>query len=788
MKTLLRNFISIMRRFKVAMTLNMLGLSAAFAAFIIIIMQLQYDCTFDRSVKQADCIFRVDVVDPERGQMAIMSRPFAEAFTQSSPHILAGMICDIRREEAFFTIEREGKILNYQEVSHKVSPGFADVFGPEMVEGDAHALDVRNQGLIPESLARKFFGNQSAIGQCLQMEEDCLIVGGVYRDFPENSSMGNCIYYSMGNENRHSWNNMNYSFYIRVDRPENAAGLIENFKEKNKEAMAVLWNGSDDFSVLRLEPLNGLHFRGQILYDSIPKTSWQTVWVLMAIAVIIVMIAGINYTNFSTSLTPMRIKSINTQKILGSPTKEIRMLLMLEAMLVALLSYGLSLIWVELAGKSFLAELVSADMALMNHLYLLGGTALLALLTGLLAGIYPSYYMTSFQPALVLKGSFGLSPAGRKLRSLLISIQFVSSFALIIGALFMFLQNRYMRNSSLGYDRDQLIVCPIAGSQARESYQSLRQQLLNFSGIEEVTYAGNILSSQDQYMNWGRGFKGEEISFQVLPVEANFLQVMGIDVTEGRDFREADHLSTAGVYIFNESARQKYQMELDDMIDDSPIVGFMPDVKFASFRMEVTPMCFYVLGKTMFGNPCEVWFWNNYLYVQVKAGSDMFAAMEYVEKTLQTFDKEYPFHVRFFDEVLDSVYRNETNMGKLITLFSLVAVFISIVGVFGLVMFDSEYRKKEIGIRRVMGASIIEILMMFNSIYLRIMLICFVIATPLAWYGVSRWLENFAYKTPMYLWVYGVAFLLVSIVTLLTVTFQNWHTATANPVDSIKNE
>ena len=783
MKTLLRNFLSIVRRFKMAMTLNILGLSLAFAAFIIIMMQLQYDWTFDRSVKQADCIYRVDVVESERGQMAIVARPMAEAFTQSSPHILAGMICDTGTETLLFSVERAGQLINCQESARKVSPSFTDVFNLEMVEGDAHVLKDNKQVLMPESMARKLFGKESAVGRSLQFGKSSITVGGVYRDFAENSSMSNCIYYSLGDENKDSWNNWDYSFFIRVDRPENASGLFENFKEKERDLF-------EKSSIsLRLEPLTGLHFSGQVLYDNVPKTSWQTVWLLMAIAVVIVVIAGINYTNFSTSLTPMRINSINTQKILGKSAEEIRLALILEAMLVALLAFGLSLFWVDLAGKSFLAELVSVDMGLMNHLSLVGGTALLALLTGLLAGIYPSYYMTSFQPALVLKGSFGLSPTGRKLRTLLISIQYVASFSLIIGALFMSLQNRYMHNSSLGYDRDQLIVCEINGSKAKKNYESLREQLRHWAEVEDVTFAQTILSSSDQYMNWGRMDKGERVNFQVLPVETNFLRVMGISVTEGRDFREEDHLTSTGAFIFNESARKKYHLELDDVgIDDIPIVGFMPDIKFASFRMEVTPMCFLVTGKTLYGEAYESWYWNNYLYVQVKAGSDMFASVRHIEKTLKTFDKDFPFHVRFFDEVLDQVYRKEVNMSKLITLFSMIAVFISIVGVFGLVMFDSEYRRKEIGIRRVLGSSTSEILIMFNKVYLRIMIFCFVIAVPLAWYGVSRWLENFAYKTPMYVWVYAVAFLLVAVITIATVTFQNWRAANANPVDSIKSE
>lgn len=482
----------------------------------------------------------------------------------------------------------------------------------------------------------------------------------------------------------------------------------------------------------------------------------------------------------------MRIKSINTQKVLGSPTGAIRMALVIEAVTVSFGSFLLALFLVYVAGLTFIASLVDADMSLSAHLPLVGLTAGLALLTGLLAGLYPAWYMTSFQPALVLKGSFGLSREGRRLRNALICIQYVASFSLIIGSLFMYLQDRYVHQTSLGYDKDQVIVTDL-GRKSGSSYKALASQLKNHAGIEDVTFASVLLSGSDQYMNWGREYHGEQISYQCLVVDASFLKVMGIQVNEGRDFREEDMQTKRGAYIFNESARKKYNLQLDDHIDSARIVGFMPDVKFASFRMEVTPMAFFVWGKYRWDKD----FTNRkyeLAYIQVKAGSDLREAMRHVRTTLGSFDPEYPFDVRFFDEVLDRLYEKEENLSRLIGLFSLIAIFISMVGVFGLVVFDSEYRRKEIGIRKVLGSTTTEILLMFNQTYLRILLLCFVLAVPLAWYGVSRWLENFAYKTPMYLWVYAVAFAIISAITILTVTFQNWHTANENPVHSIKNE
>ena len=343
----------------------------------------------------------------------------------------------------------------------------------------------------------------------------------------------------------------------------------------------------------------------------------------------------------------------------------------------------------------------------------------------------------------------------------------------------MSLQNRFMQNSPLGYDKDQIIVTNLTAPVLKSS-DAFRSSLKTFSGIEDVTYGEFMLSSQDQYMEWGRELKGENIQFQCMPIDPSFLKVMNIPVTEGRDFREEDALTAEGAFIFNERARNLYDISLGDKIDGANIVGFIPDIKFASFRTEVTPMAFYVRGKGYGGGA-------DYAYIKVKGDSNLQAAMAHVKSVLNEIHPDYPFNVKFFDQVLNTLYEKEENLSSLITLFSLIAVFISMVGVFGLVVFDSQYRKKEIGIRKIMGSTTSEILIMFNKTYIYILCICFALAAPVAYYAIHKWLENFALKTPVYWWVFMLAFLLVFCLTILTVTFQNWRVANENPVYSIKD-
>jgi putative ABC transport system permease protein len=783
MNSIFKNFFNVLKRFKMAMTLNIFGLSVAFAAFMVIMIQLDYDYNFDRFHKDSDKIFRLEFVNGSTIQ-AVINRPFSELFFDSSPHILAGTLTSPWGYTTFFSVEENGVRNFYEEDMIIVSPAHLDVFTFDIIEGAADALKTPDQALIPLSLSRKLFGNQSAVGKQLQGRTKNYTVGAVYRDFPPNSVVDNSIYLPLSeSENKQNWGNWNYQVYIRVDDPSNIPLLYEDFKQ-HFDAKTV-WGSDFDWNEsgmsLRFTALPDVHYVTDVLYDRTPKASEQTLLILFAIAVVIVVIAGINFTNFSTALTPMRIKSINTQKVLGGDERIIRLSIVFEAVFISLLSYLIAVGWVVVFNLTRLSGLVDADLSVTAHPQIVSGTALIALVTGLLAGLYPARYMTSFPPALVLKGSFGLSPKGKQLRNALIGIQFVASFALITGALFMYLQNYYMQHAPLGYDKDEVIVTNLNGK-INESRNAFTNRLKSFSGIGDVTYTEPLLSSSDQYMGWGRKYKDRDITYQCLPVDYSFLRVMGVEITEGRDFREEDARTRHGAYVFNETARTMYNLEQGTMIDSAVIVGFMPDVKFASFRTEVAPMAFYLWGTQNWGSQPK------YAYIKVKAGSDMRQAMSHVRSILAEFDAEYPFNIRFFDHVLQRLYEKESSLSSLITLFSLIAVFISVVGVFGLVVFDSEYRRKEIGIRKVMGSSTGEILIMFNKTYFRILIICFVLSVPLARFAVHSWLQNFAYKTPMYWWVYPAAFAVVGVITACTVTFQNWHAANDNPVNSIKTE
>lgn len=776
---------SVLRRFRVASALNIVGLSVAFAAFLLLMMQVRYDREFDRGIPEADHVFRVDQ-DTEGWSAAVINRPLADAFIQSSPHIVAGALRQIWNNRGTFYVEENGERRSFTETWCAVYPEYPKVFSFRMVEGSADGLEEPNSVLIPRSLAEKMFGDKPAVGKRIRMpyssSKEGLVVKGVYEDFPENSSVGNNVYKRISpKENIQAFGNWNYNLYVKLDDPSVADELIERFRD-HFDLSTLDEEASWDEVEMVMHPLTELHFMTDIEYDILPKVSRSSLIVLFAIAVMIVLIAGINFMNFHTAISPMRLRSINTQKVFGGTDSEIRAALLGEAVMISLSAYLLGLLWVCLVRETSLTSLIDADIALSAQPGLVALTFVIALLVGIGAGLYPAYYATSFPPALVLKGNFGLSPKGKRLRDGLVGLQFAVSFGLIVGASFMYLQNRYMRNESLGYDKDALIITNTDPKIRGEKKDAFVNQLKSYSGIEDVSFSAVILSSSDEYMSWECEYRGKEIQFQSLFVDPSFLTTMNIPVTEGRNFREDDKRKRHHSLIFNERARYQYGLELGGLVDSMEIVGFIPDVKFASFRKEVSPMAFLVRGTDDWGQDLS------YAYIKVKGGSDLYGALEHVRQTLWEFSPDVSFDVRLFDEVLDNLYEKETQLSLLITLFSLLAILISIVGVFGLVIFDSEYRRKEIGIRKVMGATTGEILIMCNQGYVKILLVSFVLGAPIAGYMVYRWLENFAYKTPMYPWVYLLALVVVGVVTLCTVTYQNWRVANANPLDSVKSE
>lgn len=785
MKILLRNFLSVFRRFRMATFLNVAGLAVAFAAFLIIMMQIEYERDFDRCHPTADRVVRLDRVrDSDDKYAPILPRAFADAVFQSSPHIEKSTLIMTTWYPFYLKVGEGEKRRGFQEKFGLSYPDIVDVFDFTILEGDRYCMRQPNVVMIPQSLARRMFDDASAIGQHIVTThafggEVSMTVGAVYKDFPKNTQLDNYIYMPIDDMGKNDWSTQNFIGYMLLDKPESRQVVEDNFNRTfDFEA-----HHSGKGTHIRLVPLTDIYYLPTSLVDYVKAGDPSTVRLLFLVALLVIMIAGINFTNFSTSLAPVRMKSINTQKVLGSSVGELRMALTGEAVLISLVACLFAFALVYVLNESQWLSFVEADTLLQNHVGLMALLLAVSAGVGLIAGSYPAWYMTSFPPALVLKGSFGLSVNGRRMRTVLIGFQYIISIGLIIGAIFIQLQNRHMREFNLGFDKDQIAIVELSPEISLLHKDVYSTKLKEYSGIEDVAFSSMLVGGQDSYMMMPMRYDGQEYYTYMMPVSWNFLRVMGMEVTEGRDFMESDARNDSiNTFIYNRSARERMQMEAGHEITGDRkgyIAGFTGDVRIVSFRQggNEADVAFFI-GK----DPKPV------SYIRLRAGTNVEEAVGHIRKVLAEIDPAYPADIRFYDSVFDQLYHREQYIKNIISLFGLLAIVLSVVGVFGLVLFETQYRRKEIGIRKVYGASIGEILAMFNLVYLRVVVVCFVIAAPIAWYGVNKWLENFSSRIPIYWWAFALAFLVIALVTAITVTYQNWQAATENPVESIHIE
>lgn len=785
MKTILRNFLSVLRKFRMATLLNVAGLAVAFAAFIVILIQINFERNFDRCHPTADRIYRLELTK-EGTFSLILPRAFVEAVIQSSPHIEAGSLIYPYNPAIYFSVQENGKKVGYRELVQTCHPVITQVFDFPIIEGDKNCLNDPEKLILPESIARKIFGDEPAVGKALHAEENVgtkdireFTVGAVYKDFPDNTQMRNLIYTAIGeNYNRDNFGSSNYICYLLLDNPESTQKVIDNFNA-NFDFSKI----DDATTQIKLTPLTDIYYLNENQDGTIFRSGNKEVTMLLFfIALLVIIVAAINFTNFNTSLAPIRIRSINTQKVLGSSDSVLRRALLAEAAIISMSAWLLSIFFIWMLGRTEVLPFVEANLDIINNIPVILLTGLVALVTGIVAGLYPSWYVTSFPPALVLKGSFGLSPSGRKLRTVLIGVQFVVSILLIIGASFVHLQNNYMRGYSLGFDKEQIAIVRLSGEIYNKYHETYVNRLKEYSGIEDVAFAMEKVGSKDGYGTSGGYIKGKELNFFMIMVSENFLRVMGIPVEEGRDFTPADAISDEPVYIFNRTAKQAISMEVGDHIKtwlSGRIIGLTGDVKFTSLRQGESNIAF-VTRKMPYSMDVS--------YIRLKAGTDIHGAVSHIRKTMADIDPAYPFDIEFYDTIFNSLYHKEENLRSLIMVFSILAIIISLVGVFGLVVFDTQYRRKEIGVRKVHGATNGNILEMLNRSYIYIVLVCFVFAAPAGYFGIVKWLENFTYKTPVYWWVFLLALVIVLIITIATVTFQSWRAANDNPVNSLKSE
>ncbi|MBQ3173608.1 MAG: FtsX-like permease family protein, partial [Alistipes sp.] len=434
---------------------------------------------------------------------------------------------------------------------------------------------------------------------------------------------------------------------------------------------------------------------------------------------------------------------------------------------------------------------------------LAGAIALGVIIFGVVVSLYPAWYITKFSPAFVIKGDFSASKSGRILRYTLIGIQFTISIVMIICSIFVYRQHQYMLSRDMGFDKENLLVVDVPSDAVYPTSYSWENPGIDYTRrnafmdaikhnpqIKDIAFGGSALVADDYYGSITDDLgDGREITCSTYYVSYNFLDVMGIDMVDGRSFLPSDEENHTGAYIFNETTAKEFELTAESSIKGhirgtkAPVVGICKDFNFQSAHFEITPYAFLVRGKLIYNLPLHA-------YIRTVAGADIAEVREYIFDTIMEFAPDADpakVDVKFFDNELELVYQREDKLSTLVTLFSFLSIVISIIGVFGLVLFETHYRRREIAIRRVYGASFSGILTMFNLKYVYIVAICSAIAIPLSYYVIDRWMQQYVYRVPMSWWVYAVAVAIILAITVITVTLRSWKAATENPADVVKN-
>lgn len=773
-----RSISRIFRKYTVPVSINLLGLVVALTAFIIIMSHVEFERNYDRSYPTSGRIFRVDCPGNEETFRSILPNAFARDVINSSAHIEAGtMLMPYLGEILFFTENGDEKSVGYRLSCDLVQPGFTEVFGVNILEGDSSSLTVPGKAIIPESMAEMLF-HGDATGKTLETEpsyffpEGKITVGAVYEDFPANSNLRNSIYFAIDERTTpYSYGAANFICYLLLDSPESAKNVENEF------------NSTFDFnqswmSPIELIPMEDIYFMGQggdgtVFYSG----NRNTTILLTAIAILVLFSGVLNFANFFTSLAPVRIRNINTRKIAGASTASLRASLTCESLIISIAALIVSFF---LAG--WLSEALAAG-GLLNGIFSFESTGIIltvsaiTIVSGIAAGLYPGWYATSYPPALVLKGDFGLSRGGRTFRNIMSGIQYTVAFVTLIFMTFVLLQNRHMRSTDLGFDTDMTAVADVSAPIALR-YDFIKTEAASYPSIEGVTFSTDKIGSRDTYSTQGIEYEGQEISCLVISVKDDFFSTLGIGIIEGRDFNTTD--AASGGVIVSKYFKDMYGIKAGDIITGNiPVTGICDNVKFNSARESNKPIIFMPISDEY------MWYLGGTMYFRLKSGSDAIKAASEIESLLKKAAPDEPMEIEFYDTILDNLYQNELRTGKLVVIFSIIAVILTLGGVVGLVLFDTQYKKKETSVRKIFGASVGKILERANTGYALIVLVCFIIACPIAVLVTSRWLQNFTDRITLYPWVFILVLLIMSVATSLIVTGVFYRRATTNPQEGL---
>lgn len=811
---MLRNYFSVafrnLLKHKFYSGINILGLSIGLACFLFIMLFVTDELSYDHHVPDAARIYRMDFTGAINGNefvTALMCAPGAKTMKADFPEV----------EDAFrfrntgnWFIKRKGQELTFKE--EKViyaDPNVVDFWGLPLVYGDAATCLSRPKTLLlDQTTARKIFGDENPVGQMVVLDnKHDYEVTGVYADLPRNSHFHYNVMITMLDRKeaeQNFWMSFNFNTYLKLRPDADPVALEAKFpslveSKVGPEVQQFMNMSLEEFSStgnyagFYLFPLEKIHLYSDKMGELEANGDIKYIYIFSAIGLFILILACINFMNLATARSANRAKEVGIRKVMGAFRSQLIRQFISEAMLLTLLStlVAFALAWVLLPHFNDLAEkkLESADLLSPAFLLIMSG---ILVLVGLISGSYPAFYLSAFRPAETLKGKVALGLRSGRIRSTLVVFQFTISIIMIVGTAIVFDQLTYIQNKKLGFNKEQIIMVQDAWILG-DKVESFKTEALRDSRVVSGTVASflpvNTENNNNVYFP-GKAVSGTET--YILNnhwIDHDYFETLGMEIVQGRAFSK-DFPSDTAAAIINESAIRhmglqmpvegQYLSTYDGGQDTTylvsyKIVGVVKDFHYASLKENIQPLVFH-LGKS-----------TGYVSFKINT-ADAEATVSHLRTVWDDLAPGQPFAYSFLDERFDRLYSAEQRIGKIFGVFAGLSIFIACLGLFGLASFTAEQRRKEIGIRKVLGASVSHIVNKLSLSFIKLVLVAFAIATPIAYYAMKVWLDDFVFRTDIKVMTFVLSGVAAAGIAWLTMSYQSWKAARANPVVSLRNE
>ncbi|WP_242084884.1 ABC transporter permease [Aestuariivivens sediminis] len=789
--------------------INIIGLSLGIGCFIVIAMFVSDELSYDKHNEHIDNLYRVhsDIVfGGTELIMALSSDPMGETLKRDYPDV--EQFARVFAASGSKLIKNKNKYIEENSVVHADSTLF-DVFTlPALAGNTKTALNEPNTVVITESAAIRYFGSaQEAVGAFLETNDNTRTlyeVTAVIEDMPQNAHFRRDFFFSMDNVEYGYGNYLSHNFYTYVRLRDGAdyKAFNANFPEvidkyivpqaqqyMQIESMDDFEKGGNHLSYA-LFPVKDIHLKSSRYAELSANSNIQYVYIFSAVALFILILACINFMNLTTARSSGRAKEVGIRKVLGTGKKSLIGQFLTESILISILALIIGLLFVKLSLGWF-NGMSGKEMEMSNLLtpQFIIFLIVFPFIVGTFAGIYPAFFMSRFQPVTVLKGKLGTGHKKNTLRNFLVIFQFTTSIILIVGTVVIYKQLNYIQNTQVGFNKEQMLLVNNSGV-PQETRKSLRDEIEQLTDVVSASFAGflpvsdssrsDTTFSTEAVMTESNGF-----NMQFWPVDYDYLDNMGMEMLEGRFFSREFGSDSMSVVI-NETAVQLsglkdpvgknlYQTNARGDVYTVKIIGVVKNFNYESLRENVGALSFRLAD-------------NSWVSAYRFKSADVAGLVDTIEAKYKEVAPGMPFNYSFMDESFDNMYRQEQRVGSVAVTFAILAIIIACLGLLGLATYIAEQRTKEIGVRKVLGASVTNIVKMLSKDFVKLVLIAFLIASPIAWWFMDKWLQDFAYRITLDWWIFAVVGLLALLVALFTLSFQAIRAALSNPVNSLRTE